>query len=408
MDEKAFWRGSCDIGPTVIFGIVKEPPLASPSSNDTIQLGIIGTGLAVEKLHWPALKRMTDRYRVTAFANRGRAGAERFAGYSGVLMDAYTADYRELLARDDVDAVLISLPIPMNLPVTRDALAAGKDVICEKPTGANADEMRAFTDLPGQYPDRTVLIAENWFYRDDLRQARALLDQGILGRVHLMAWRSVSQLVPRDREFSSTLWRQDAAYVGGPHLDGGVHQLAQIRFLCGDAERVSGETQDANDIFAGPSDLAMTLRFVSGATGSYTASYPEYRVPEEPNDMRIYGDEGTMAIAGRTIRVFRTDGSVERWQVEMPDGGYYNEFLNFYEACTGAAPLVGTIEQSVRNMELLMQALASAETGREGAMAEGPIPLAADAVPLWKPAGAEGIFDGLDGVSVEHTTEKAS
>ncbi len=373
---------------------------------DTIRLGIIGTGLAVEKLHWPALKRMTDQYRVTAFCDIERSHAEHFAGYSGASMDDFTTNYHDLLGRDDVDVVLISLPIPLNYSVTRDSLAAGKDVICEKPTGANADDMRAFADLPGQYPDRLVEIAENWFYRDDLRQARALLDQGILGRVHLMAWRNVSQLVPKDGEFSSTPWRQDAEYVGGPHLDGGVHQLAQIRFLCGDAERVSGVIQDANTIFAGPSDLGMTLQFASGAAGSYTASYPEYPVPEESNDMRIYGDEGTMSIArGSKISVYRPDGSVERWNVEMPDGGYYNEFLNFHEAWTGAAPMISTIEQSVRNMELLTQALASAETGQEQATAEGPIPLAADAVPLWKPAGAEGLFDGLDGVKVEHTTD---
>ena len=122
--------------------------------------------------------------------------------------------------------------------------------------------------------------------------------------------RTVSQLVPQEGEFSSTPWRQDAEYAGGPHLDGGVHHFAQIRLLCGDAQRVSGVIQDANSIFGGPSDLAMTLAFTSGAAGSYTASYPEYRVPEEPNDMRIYGTEGVMSIAGRsTISVFRPDGS---------------------------------------------------------------------------------------------------
>jgi predicted dehydrogenase len=382
--------------------------VSSPASTDTIRLGIIGTGLAVEKLHWPALKKMPEKYRVTAFCDTDRSHAEHFAEYSGSSMDDYTADHKALLARDDVDVVLISLPIPLNYPITKESLDAGKDVICEKPTGADAAEMRAFADLPGRYPDRLVEIAENWFYRDDLRQARALLDQGILGRVHLMAWRSVSQLVPKEGDFSSTKWRQDATYAGGPHLDGGVHHLAQIRFLCGDVQRVAGEIQDANTIFAGPSDLATALQFVSGAAGSYTASYPEYQVPDEPNDMRIYGTDGTMSVGGRAIRVFRHDGTVERWQVEMPDAGYYNEFLNYYEAWTGAAPLVSTIEQSVRNMEILMQALASAEEGRELAIADGPIPLSANPVPLWKPAGADGLFDGLEGVEVEHTTGKTA
>jgi predicted dehydrogenase len=167
---------------------------------------------------------------------------------------------------------------------------------------------------------------------------------------------------------------------------------------------VAGEIQDANAIFAGPSDLSLTLRFASGVAGSYVASYPEIAVPEEPNDMRLYGTEGMMSIAGRGVRILRPDGTVERWTVKMPDAGYYNEFLDFHQALAGEATLVGTIAQSVRNMEILMYGLASAEWGK--AM-EIPGDHAAQAVPLWKPAGAEGLFDGLDGVEVTHETAKA-
>ena len=46
-----------------------------------------------------------------------------------------------------------------------------------------------------------------------------------------------------------------------------------------------------------PSDLALTL-FTGGAIGNYTASYPEIPVPPEPNDMRLYGTEGVLVLAG--------------------------------------------------------------------------------------------------------------
>lgn len=373
----------------------------------TIRLGIIGTGLAVEKLHWPALKRMTDRYQVVAFADIDRDHAEHFARYSGTSMDGYTADYHELLRRDDVDAVLISLPIPLNYPVTRDSLEAGKNVICEKPTGANAADADAFVDLVDSYPDRTVQIAENWFYRDDLRFTRSLLDDNVIGRVHLVSWRTVSQLVPQEGEFSITPWRHQAEYVGGPHLDGGVHHIAQMRFLCGDADRLSGEIQDANSIFAGPSNLVLNLRLVSGAAASYTAAYPEIAVPGESNDMRLYGSEGVMSVGRDGTRVYRPDGSVEHWKVEKFDGGYYNEFLNFHEAVVGDAPLIGTIAQSVRNMEWITQGLASAEQGKVMEIVPGLTELSATAVPLWKPAGADDLFEGLE-ANVTHEVTTAS
>lgn len=376
-------------------------------NTEPIRLGIIGTGLAVEKLHWPALKRMSDRFQVTAFSDTDRSHAEHFADYSGAAMDAWVDDYHDLLRRDDVDAVLISLPIPLNYPVTRESLDAGKHVICEKPTGANADEAVAFAELEQQYPDRTVLIAENWFYRDDLRFTRSLLDDEAIGRVHLVSWRNVSQLAPQEGEFSSTLWRQHAEYIGGPHLDGGVHQVAQIRLLCGDAAHIAGEIQDANTIFAGPSDLTLNVRFVSGVVGNFTASHPEFAVPEESNDMRIYGTDGVLSVGPHGPRIYRPDGSVESWRIEKADGGYYNEFLNFHEALVDDAPVVGTIAQSVRNMEWVTQGLASAEQGRVMEMAQGPTMLSEGAVPLWRPMGAEGLFDGTGG-SVTHDVTKPS
>ncbi|MEA2513119.1 MAG: hypothetical protein QOJ59_2606 [Thermomicrobiales bacterium] len=360
-----------------------------------IRLGIIGTGLAVEQLHWPALKRMPDRFRTVAFCDVERSSAEHFSQYSGVPMDAYTADYHDLLRRNDVDAALISLPIPLNLPVTRAALEAGKHVICEKPSGANLAEGREFVELAARHPERTVLIAENWFYRDDLRLARSLLDQGTIGRVHLVAWRYVTQLVPRTGQFSGTPWRHHAEYEGGPHLDGGVHHIAELRLLCGDADRVSGEIQDANAIFDGPSDLVLTLRFVGGAAGTYAASYPELAVPAEPNDLRLYGTEAVMTVGRDGIRIHRPDGTVETYRVEGADGGYYNEFLNFSEALTDGAQIVGTVPQSYRNMELVLRGIESAERGQTIILDDWPLPLSASSVPLWRPAAATGLFDGL-------------
>lgn len=372
---------------------------------EPIQLGIIGTGLAVEKLHWPALKRMPDRFRVAAFCDLERPIAEHFAGYSGVAMEEYTPDYHDLLRREDVDAVLISLPIPLNEPVTRAALEAGKDVICEKPSGANEAEGRAFVELAA-HPERTVLIAENWFYRDDLRLARSLLDEGRIGRVHLVTWRCITPLVPREGDFSGTPWRHRAEYEGGPHLDGGVHHIAQLRLLCGDVARLSGEIQDANAVFDGPSDLALSLRFVSGAAGSYAASYPELAGPPEPNELRLYGTEAAMTVGRGDIRIHQPDGTVDAYRVEGADNGYYNEFLNFSEAVTEGAPVIGTVAQSYRNMEIVLRGIASAWEGRAMDIAPWPEPLSESAVPLWWPFGETDLFGGLP-ISVTREIERS-
>lgn len=366
------------------------------ADRNMIRLGVIGTGLAVEKLHWPALKRLSAKFQITAYANHTKPKADHFAEYSHTSTDRFSADYRDLIARDDVDAVLISLPIDLLLPATADALAAGKHIICEKPAGANEQEGRAFVKLVSSHPKLKVLIAENWFYRDDLRFARSLLDEDAIGDLHLVSWRLVNQLIPRAGEFSSTPWRHHAKYVGGPHLDGGVHHTAQIRFLCGDVNRLHGETQDSNSTHSGPSDLALNFRMVSGAIGDYTASYPEIAVAGESNDMRLYGTKGQMTIGRQGINVARPDGTSDTWHVQQQDGGYYNEFLNFYDAVLYDTPIVGTVVQSFRNMEIVLKGLESARKGQVISLSDLPAALSATAVPLWKPRGASDLFEGLD------------
>ncbi|MGI8485683.1 MAG: Gfo/Idh/MocA family protein, partial [Thermomicrobiales bacterium] len=371
---------------------------------NVIRLGVIGTGLAVEKLHWPALKRLSEKFQITAYSNHTRPKADHFADYSQTATDGFSEDYQDLLVRDDVDAVLISLPITDLLQATVDALAAGKHVICEKPAGANEQEGRAFVKLVSNHPKLKVLIAENWFYRDDLRFARSLLDDGTIGSIHLVSWRLVSQLIPRAGEFSSTPWRHDAGYDGGPHLDGGVHHTAQIRFLCGDINRLHGETQNSNSTHSGPSDLALNFRMVSGAIGDYTASYPEIPVSGESNEMRLYGTKGQMTIGRHGINVARSDGTNETWHVQQQDGGYYNELLNFYDAVVYDTPIVGTVVQSFRNMEIVLKGLESARKGQVISLSELPAPLSANAVPLWKPRGATDLFEGLNVTITKEST----
>lgn len=362
-----------------------------------IRLGIVGTGLAVEKLHWPALKRMTDRFQIAGFADPDQEHAEHFAGYSGASMDDYTADDQALLARDDIDAILVSVPIQVQAKALRQALESGKHVICEKPPGANEEEARALLQVEQARPDQKLLIAENYFYRDDVRFAKSLIAQGALGRVHMMAYRQVSQLFPREGEFSSTPWRHEGDYVGGAHLDGGVHQMAQIRMLMGDASRLSAEIQDANSIFGGPSDFILNLRFVSEAIGNYTSSQPEQPMPEDPIEMRIYGTEAVLIVNNKKVTLFRPE-ETEVFSFPDMDGGYYGEFLNFHEAVTEDAPVVGTLVESIRNMELVTKGVQSAETGQTISLTDDISTLSADPLPLWTPTDN-------DDFEVDHTRE---
>jgi predicted dehydrogenase len=302
-----------------------------------------------------------------------------------------------------VEAVLVALPIPLLYAATRDALAAGKHVISEKPPGADLVQAREFLTLPERFPDQVLLVAENFFYRDDLRLARSLLDGGAIGQLHLMAWHTAFHTAPQPGQFSSTPWRWRPEYRGGPLLDAGVHFIAQIRLLCGDATHLHAESLDANTTMGGPSDLTLTLRFASGGIGSHSAVHSPIPVPRDGSTMRLYGSEATMLVGGggggpqsaRRLEIHRPDGSVETHRVEGGGNGYANEWRNFYDAIVHHVPVVGTVAQSFHNLLVVMRALDSAANGLVAGLHDAPGGVSARSVPLWRPRGAAGLFDGL-------------
>lgn len=352
----------------------------------TLNLGIIGTGLAVEKLHWPALQALGDRFRVTAFCDLEREHAKNFAEYADADLDQFTRDYHELLARQDVDAVLISLPIPLQGQVLKHALESGKHVLSEKPQAANFDEANSLWTTVESHENQVLMIAENWFYRDDLRYAMRLLQEGEIGRVHTMSFRRLKQLAPQPGEFSSTPWRWQGAYEGGPHLDGGVHQIAMVRMLMGDVDRISGEVHDANVTHGGPSQLSTNLRFVDNAIGSFLLASPSAEMPPDENGIRIYGTDGVMSVNDERIVVWK-DGQTHRHEVEMQDLGYIGEFQNFHEAVEHGAPVIGDFYQSWRGMEFVHLALRSAEEGCTLYTDSDVAPLQPWPIDLWLPYG---------------------
>jgi len=360
-----------------------------------VRLGIIGTGLAVKKLHWPALVRMRDRFVVVAFANRTRASADEFAALAQLSMNGYTPDYHTLLRRDDVETVLVCVPIPQLLPITRDCLAAGKHVVCEKPPGVDRAEAQQFLELVDQYPCQKFMMTENFFYRDDLRLVRSLIEQGTIGRPQLLLEKWVCQLVPTPGEFSITPWRYKPEYRGGPLLDGGVHSIATIRLLGGDITQLYARTEWANKTMDTPSAMAMTFSFANSATGNCVWGFLGNPVLDEARDTRLYGGEGALISSRGQARLVRADNSTEEYVVEPFDTGHYNMWLNFHDGLIHGEPIVATVRQSFENMLVVLRAIESAERGQHVDVAGAGVSPMSSGVPLWRPRGAAGLFEGL-------------
>ena len=94
--------------------------------NKTISLGFIGTDIAANDLHWPAIEQLGDKFSVAAVCNRSRSKAEAFTKKCKATVVYDIVD--ELLADKNVDAVVVAVPIELNYQMARLAMASGKKI----------------------------------------------------------------------------------------------------------------------------------------------------------------------------------------------------------------------------------------------------------------------------------------
>lgn len=328
---------------------------------EPVRLGIIGCGIAARELHWPALKDMKDRFRITVVCNRTEPKARSFAELAGGV--PYVLDYHEVLARDDVDAVSVILPFGLNRRVTEDAVAAGKHVMLEKPLAATLDDARALVQLEKE-TGLTLMVAENFRYRRLYLRTRELVESGSIGSPYAAIWNFATDVATgANLQYLGTKWRLDSGvYPGGFIVDGGVHITAVIHDLFGEIAFVTAMTSGVN-ADAGLIDT-MATGFVTkkGVMGTIHQFYSSRGL--RANTLTIHGDRGTIVVDNNvsTIAIHIPDSETVSEIVDA-ERGYVGEYDNFYRAIRCGEPVVSTLGKAYRDFLVLMRALDAAETG---------------------------------------------
>jgi predicted dehydrogenase len=105
----------------------------------TVGLGIIGCGKATQTLHLPSLRQLPAAFRLVSVCDASASVARQVAASAGATH--WTTDAAELLARGDVEAVLVANPNRFHAATAASALAAGKHVLLEKPAAMSPAEL---------------------------------------------------------------------------------------------------------------------------------------------------------------------------------------------------------------------------------------------------------------------------
>ncbi|MGC2504138.1 MAG: Gfo/Idh/MocA family oxidoreductase, partial [Silvibacterium sp.] len=170
-----------------------------------IRTAIFGTGF-MGRVHLEALRRV-EFVDVAAIAGRNAAAAEKLGAAFGVPhVDAQT-----ILDDPSIDAVHICTPNAQHFPIARDALLAGKHVLCEKPLATTVKGAEELASLAARRRLRACVCHNLRFY-PMVQQMRSMREAGELGEILVVQGTYSQDWLLYDTDWN---WRVDSK-VGGP------------------------------------------------------------------------------------------------------------------------------------------------------------------------------------------------
>lgn len=317
---------------------------------DAIGFGVVGLGMGHNRALTVAA---TPGARLVAVCDLNEERCRKTAAATGC---EWTTSYDELLARSDIDVVLVMVPSGMHAEFGVRAAEAGKHVVTTKPIEVTLD---AADRLIGAAQRAQVMLAVDFEYRylPAVAQVKRALDSGALGRP---VFGEVSLKWFRPQSYYDVGWRGTWKYDGGGSLmNQTVHDIDVLLWWLGRPQRVVGLTGIHTHQIE-TEDLGMALiEFESGAKGRIlgTTTYPVSR----PVVKEVHGERLGAAIVGERLEWFAPGGVT-------PPVEPYEGPANIIEDVVGALrqgrpPLV-TGEEGRRSLELVRAIYESAQTGR--------------------------------------------
>jgi predicted dehydrogenase len=338
LNRRSFLKAAGTAGAQTLFGTkihaltaMQSEPEKPIAANDHIQFALIGAGIQGQSDTKAAVQVPGVKLVAVADCYDGRLEHSKELWGSDIFT---TRNYAEILARKDVDAVIIATPDHWHKQAAVDAMKAGKDVYCEKPM------IHLYTDGPemietARATQRIIQIGSQRVSSMIYAKAKELLASGAIGQLNMVTarWDRNSSMgawnytVPLDAStetcdwprFLGTApkipfnaehffqWRKWKAYGSGVAGDLFVHLFSGTHFITGSngptrAMATGGlrfwkDGRDVPDVMLGLFDyregfnLSLRVNFVDGG--------------EESEGLVFTGSEGTMEIAGNSVSVSR-------------------------------------------------------------------------------------------------------
>ncbi|MDO8248522.1 MAG: Gfo/Idh/MocA family oxidoreductase [Rhodoferax sp.] len=287
----------------------------------------------------------------------------------------------ELLAADRPDGLLLATPNHLHVPQALQCIAAGLPILLEKPiatTVAEGEQLLKVVDASGA----KVLIGHHRAHSPIMDKAKEVVDSGKLGK--LVAVMGSAVFFKPDHYFADAPWRREIG--AGPILLNMIHEVHNLRMLCGDIVAVQAFSSHATRGFPVEDTVAINLRFANGVLGTFmlsdTAACPRsweqtsqenkaYATFEDEDCYVITGTNGSLSVPTMRIKTYPRPEDRSWWKEfevgvvgMVRDDPLKHQIEHFGAVVRGEAQPLVSARDGLQNLRITEAIAEAARTGQ--------------------------------------------
>ncbi len=292
----------------------------------------------------------------------------------------------ELFAKDRPDGVVIATPHRLHVEQGLECIAAGIPALIEKPVahsvaaGLQLCEAAEAAQVP-------ILVGHHRRHSAIMAKAVEIIDSGVLGQIVAVMGSFLLYKAESEHYYDGLhAWRREVG--GGPLLINMIHEVGNLRTLCGEIEAVQAFSSNATRHFPVEDTASIIFRFTSGALGTFLLSDTaasdhswEHTVGEDPSFDPAHADDvdcyhltgafGSLSIPTMRLRCFHRPAE-QSWHKPLERSTVPVEIIDpleqqmehFGEVVRGVAKPLVSVHDGLQNLRVVEAIIEAAQTGQ--------------------------------------------
>jgi predicted dehydrogenase len=287
----------------------------------------------------------------------------------------------ELLANNRPEGLVLATPNHLHVPQALQCIDVGLPILLEKPIATSVAEGEQLVRVV-ESTGAKVLIGHHRAHSPIMAKAREVLDSGKLGK--LVAVMGSATFYKPDQYYADAPWRREPG--GGPILLNMIHEVHNLRMLCGEIVAVQAFASHATRGFPVEDTVAINLRFASGVLGTFLLSdtaacarsweqtsqeNKAYTTYEDEDCYVITGTNGSLSVPTMRLKTYPRAEDRSWWKAfevsvvgMVRDDPLKYQMEHFGQVVRGEASPLVSAQDGLLNLRVTEAIVEAARTGR--------------------------------------------